>query len=477
MKKILTMILAGTLVAGAAFADFSVTGNVRIESDVFTYRSPTGSESHDGKFGDGDVNWAKDTKHKDDVTFQASSDNVGAKIVLGISSNTNNGLNGGLELTSYQGWVNNLFGLRLDAGAYDQRLTKNLNNDGDWNKNLSAAYKTGITTSFAGDKWGQDASNITVTAKEKRMTNFQVSKSGLLDGKLTVRGVLFLNTSGTDANGDEHNNDRWIFTPFALGATYALDKNTQFSVVGKLNSITKGNVKYSTTDADGKTKTTAAQADKSVYTLNFDFYKKLGSGIELEAAYTFGMSLYSDWSWGGARTNGNLVRDDDIFAHGVDFRVKGIKPIDALSLTAIANVSYLQGTAAQKKTNRTTSLNAYKDARARSYATHAAGSLAYYAAVSADYQQSDTLTFQVQANIENKELFSVEKGDSAKMHVDYLTKMTLIVRPAVIVNVGGSSRFFAGVQLLFDGFQHYASGGNNKFKVTATVPVGLRIKL
>ena len=468
MKKIIGAAAAGLVLTGAAFAEYSVTGNVRMEGDVFTYESPSRSARPNTSkhYENGSVNWAKDKKHNDDITFQASGDGIGAKFQLALYSNTNNETNGKIEFTSYQAWAN-FFGIRLDAGAYDTRIGKELNNSGDWNTNLSGTYKPGIFLEFAGNgKWGQDASNITTIQKEKRTTNFQVSKSGLLDGALTVRGVLFLNTAGTDANAGKktESNDNWIFTPFALGAVYAPDKTSQLAFNAKLSSIKKG---------------TTGTPDTSVWTLNAEYYKKLDSGIEVQAGYTLGMGLYSDWSGVKAHNDdGSLVRDKDVFAHGIDFRVKNIKLMDALSLTAITNVSYIQGTAVQKRENRapTPAGKKYKDARAKSYATGAAGQLGYWASLSLDYVQSDTITLQLQTKIEDKKLFDIESVNG-KTHVDYFNNIGWYIRPGVIVNVGGTSRFFAGVQFLLDGFKQNATGSANTFKTTTTVPVGLRVKM
>ena len=470
MKKIIGAAAAGLVLTGAAFAEYSVTGNVRFEADVFKYASPSRNTRQDanGHYNNGTVTWADDTKHVDDITFQASGDNVGAKIVFNVSSNIDgNDSTSNIKITSYQGWAKDLFGIRLDVGAYDTRIGKELHNGGDWQKNLSGTKKPGIWIKFAdGKEWGKDASNISTIQGAKTYTNFQVSKSGLLDGKLTVRGVLFTSDSGTKAtaNATTGTNDNWIFTPFALGAVYAPDKTSQLAFNAKLSKIEKGK--------------SVDTPDTSIWTLNAEYYKKLDSGIEVQAGYTLGMALYSNWSGVKAHySDGNLVRDKDEFIHGIDFRVKNIKLMDALSLTAVTGVDYKQGTAAQKKDNRNTRTGtSYKDARAKSYAKGAAGELGYWASVSLDYAQSDTITLQLQTEIEDKNLFGTADVNGKK-HVDYFNDMQWYIRPGVIVKLEGTSVFFAGVQFLLDGFQQNATGSANKFKTTTTVPVGMRIKL
>ena len=476
MKKIIGAAAAGLVLTGAAFAEYSVTGNVRFEADVFGYESPSRNtrQGKDGHYDNGTVTWATQTKRNDDITLQASGDNVGAKIVLGITSNIDDGkyntdskLNnaGSVSLTSYQGWAKDLFGIRLDVGAYDTRIGKELNNSGDWQKNLSGTNKPGIWLNFAGGAWGKDATNISTIQGAKTYTNFQVSKSGLLDGKLTVRGVLFTSKNGTKATAEKTTvtNDNWIFTPFALGAVYAPDKTSQLAFNAKLSKIAKG--------------TASGTPDTSVWTLNAEYYKKLDSGIEVQAGYTLGMGLYSNWTGVKAHDkDGNLVRDSDEFVHGIDFRVKNIKLMDALSLTAITGVNYKQGTAVQKKANRAHNNKTYKDARAKSYETHAAGELGYWASVSLDYAQSDTITLQLQTKIGDDNLFATSTVND-KYHVDYFNGIQWFIRPGVIVKLEGTSVFFAGVQFLLDGFQQNATGSANKFKTTTTVPVGMRIRL
>ena len=583
MKKIIGAAAAGLVLTGAAFADVSFAANARIISNAFSYETPsraTQAEDDNGAGIDdvGKVTWAKDTKHSDDVTLNAKGDNAGAKIVFNVSGATNNTDNSKVSLTSYQLWLN--FGkIRVDAGAYDQRLAPALNNDGNWNENYSGTNKPGIWVNIDGAAWGKDSMNITGITGNKRTNNFQVSTA--LNDQLTVRGVLFLDTNGTTANGSSDSSDPWIFTPFALGAEYKLSKDSKIGVVAKLNSISLGSDKtttketttaagyqkvtyytvadnfdnssgkvsnwqekffkignefkkgedltddekmelFGTTDptlfaSDGSTlvdpddekggyykastvyvwkeatSTTTTTNDyikpqNSVWTLAFDYYNKLSSSLEIEATYTLGASLYTNNGkhgahWDPANKGGSkhLVRDNDVFAHGFDFRVVD-KLSNQLSLTGIVGVNYVQGTAVNRSKNRNTSTKGgeveYKDALAKSYATGAAGVLAYYATVSADYSASDTVTYQLQAKLANDKLFETAGCDSGDhVHVDYLSGMTLNIRPGILLNAQKNCQFFAGFDFGIKGFQTSASGKNNTVQTMYTVPVGMRVKL
>ena len=480
MKKIIGAAAAGLVLTGAAFADVSFSAQARILADAFSYETPSRS-SHDGNGegidDNGTVIWAKDVTHNDDVTLNASTDNAGAKIVFSVKSyvmNMNGGTSdGNVALTSYQLWMN-LGKVRIDAGAYDQRLGKALSTfDGNWKDNYFAYYKPGIWVKFEDETngWGLDSTNLTTIVKEKKRTNFQVSTA--LNDQLTLRGALFLTTDGTLANNNsktEKNKSRpWIFTPFALGAEYKLDKNSKLGVVGKLNYIAQGN-------------TTTPQ--KSVWTLAADYYNKLNSNLEIEAAYTFGTVVYTNnghdgahWDGGASRNNATrLVRDNDVFAHGFDFRFVD-KLNSQLSVGGVFNVSYVQSTEVQRHNNRATGKGTtYKDALAKSYEKGAAGQLAYYAALTADYAASDTVTYQVQTKLEDNKLFEAAQGDSSKYHVDYLKGMKLNIRPAILLNVD-KTQFFAGFDFGIKGFQTYATGKNNTVQTTYAIPIGLRFKM
>ena len=577
MKKIISAAAAGALLTGAAFADVSFAANARVYSDVFSYRSPSNTtqaldDTGEGVDDNGVVTWAKDTKHADDVTLNAKGSNAGAKIVFNVTSAVQSmdaaDTKTDVNLTSYQLWAN--FGkLRIDAGAYDQRLGKALNDDGNWGTNYSGVNKPGIWVNIDGKSWGKDATNLTVLNGNKTRTNFQLSTK--LSDQLTLRGALFLTTAGTVANGDSSDkndkSDPWIFTPFALGAEYQIDKNSKFAVVAKLNSITQGQGKttaasekyekvtyYTETGVaaavaakgtglykvDGEyvayTNLTDAQKVKlfgstdptlyvvdmdnselneggdkyykgttvyvlknteeeytytkpqnSVWTLAFDYYNKLNDSLEIEAAYTLGASIYTNngkhgayWDSVNKGESTHLVRDNDVFAHGFDFRVAD-KLSKELSVTGIVGVNYVQGTGYQKVENKKDAANdAYKDARARAYDNGAAGILAYYATVSADYAASDSVTFQVQAKVADNNLFSVGTGyhgDTAIKHVDYLDGLTLNIRPGIILTAEKNCQFFAGFDFGIAGFKTSASGKENAVYTTYTIPIGLRVKL
>ena len=491
MKKLVSAAAASVLLAGGAFAQFSVTGNARVYSDVFQYETAseneqrTNDDNGEGTDDNGVITTAKDVKHADDVTIQAKGEKSGAKIVLSIKSNASTTADGtgtsdeagSVGLTSYQLWTQ-IGGVRVDAGAYDQRLSKNLNNDCNWNDNYSATYKPGIWTKFGLKKnnWGADAGNITGLLNAKKVTNFQAS--GKLGENLTLRGVLFLGTDGTVENGSDEStktdtassvSNPWIFTPFALGATYKINDASQLAVVGKLAHIAQ----------QGYSSSKHTPQD-SVWTLHFDYYNKLSDTMEIEAAYTFGADICTN---NGSTSDGDYVsatgtkaQDNDVFAHGLDLRIKD-KLSDQLSLTGIVGINYIQSTAIVKRANDNESGDAYRDSLAKSYKTGAAGTLAYYATLGLDYKQNDIITYQIQTKLANTNLFAASTGDSSVYQVDYYQNFGVNIRPAILVNADKTSQFFAGLDIGFSGFLRNATGKNNTFKTTTKIPLGLRVNL
>ena len=482
----------GAVLTSSAFADVSITAAARAEATIFGYESPSRSDRPKaGVYDNGNMYWSKDIRHKDDVAINAKSDNAGITIKLSVEGDATKtgGSAGGVSMTSYQMWAN-FFGIRLDAGDYDQRLAKNLNNDTKFTNNYSGHKKPGIWTKIDGADWGLDASNITTLEGKKTAMNFQVSKSGLLDNKLTVRGVLFTYGSGTDINGDNHgsslkNNEKWIFTPFALGGEYKLDNNTQVYFNVKLNNIV-----HDASNIGQKIK-----ADNSVWTLNGNIYKKLDSGMEVEAHYTLGASLYSNWSGHGGHAKktvqtvtdvNGLVRDFDVFAHGVDFRV--VKKLsDALTLRTFVGLNYVQSTEIQRRANRLlhnggSGKNTYfKDSRAKSYYMGAAGTLAYWTSFDIEYVQNDAIAYGLQTVIKNDNLFQAadvkEVGGYKYYGIDYYKKMTWTLRPTIKVTAQKNAFIQAGVDFTFSGFQQNATGSDNTFKTKMTVPIVFYVSL
>ena len=524
MKKIIGAALLGTMAAGV-FADVSFQANARFRGDIFSYQSPQNGTTY--KLEDGNVKEdvkgrIKDTNGEgtddngtfkiadltsvsDDVKLNASTDNAGMQLVFTVTTPytpINNPDNITMTSTdapaakknysnfvtkSYQLWLN--FGkLRLDAGSYDKRLSKNISTyDGKWNTNLGTPNKPGIFVPFDSQNWGQDAGNIAVIMN-KRVNNVMATYA--VNDKLNVHGLVYFGSNagkvtGNAADGTDVSNT-WKMAPFAIGAQYKPDKNTQIAVVGKMQMLKPSS---------------ATQGEQSVWTLHGDYYSKLNNNLEIEAAYTFGASIYTNnGNFRNAKGNdyvqvkGVKAQDSDVFAHGFDFRVQD-KLTSQLTLLGVVGVNYVHSSEAQRRANRHKVASAtklidgtkvaenddtsdiYKDARARSYGTGAAGVLAYQINLTADYAMTDTINLLFQTQLKNTNLFDVSYGDSSKASVDYWKNTGLVLRPAAQFTASKNCFLQTGLEVTFNGFRDHATGSRNVFNTKIALPLVLNVSI
>ena len=514
MKKIIGAALLGTMAAGV-FADVSFQANARFRGDVFSYQSPSNNSRTDKeKGGSGDKNGegtddngtfkiADLTSVSDDVKLNASTDNAGMQLIFTVTTpwtNINEPTNDLYQTTkidksvnkddgkdvsvvtktnlttkSYQLWLN--FGkLRLDAGSYDKRLSKNISTyDGKWNTNLGTPNKPGIFTNFDGKAWGVDAGNIAVIMN-KRVNNVMATYA--VNDKLNVHGLVYFGSNagsvtGNAADGTDVSNT-WKMAPFAIGAQYKPDKNTQIAVVGKMQMIERSS---------------EDNGEQSVWTLHGDYYSKLNNNLEIEAAYTFGASIYTNNGNFSDNAKGNdyvqvkdvKAQDSDVFAHGFDFRVQD-KLTSQLTLLGVVGVNYVHSSEVQRRNNRHPEklTTKYKDARARSYGTNAAGTLAYQINLTADYAMTDTINLLFQTQLKNSNLFATSPADSntnKTESVDYWKNTSLVLRPAAQFTASKSCFLQTGLEVTFNGFRDHATGSRNVFDTKIALPLVLNVSI
>ena len=484
MKKIIGAALLGTMAAGV-FADVSFQANARFRGDVFSYESPTNKSratdpNGEGTDDNGTFKIADLTDASDDVKLNASTDNAGAQLVFTVTTPTTNinepsNSTNNVVAKSYQLWLN--FGkLRLDAGSYDKRLSKNISTyDGKWKNNLGTPNKPGIFTNFDGKAWGVDAGNIAVIMN-KRVNNVMATYA--VNDKLNVHGLVYFGSNagsvtGNAADGTNVSNT-WKMAPFAIGAQYKPDKNTQIAVVGKMSMLKPSS---------------ATQGEQSVWTLHGDYYSKLNNNLEIEAAYTFGASIYTNNGNFSGNENGNdyvqvshtKAQDSDVFAHGFDFRVQD-KLTSQLTLLGVVGVNYVHSSEVQRRNNRHPEklTTKYKDARARSYGTNAAGTLAYQINLTADYAMTDTINLLFQTQLKNSNLFATSPADSntnKTESVDYWKNTSLVLRPAAQFTASKSCFLQTGLEVTFDGFRDHATGSRNMFKTKIALPLVFNITI
>ena len=250
-----------------------------------------------------------------------------------------------------------------------------------------------------------------------------------------------------------------------------LDKNSQLVVVGRM-------ARYA--------KSTKDNPQNSIWTLHADYYSKLNSNLEIEAAYTFGASVYTNnGNFYSKDKDGNYIGNDwvevhhmkaqdlDVFAHGFDFRVRD-KLTSELTLLGIVSVNYIHSTEDARRTNRHDSSANYHDSRAMSYANGAAGTLAYYVTLGADYVMSDTVTVGFQSRFVNENLFAVDDDEHS---VDYWKGNTWVLRPQATFTASKNCFLQTGLEVTFTGFRDHATGSKNAFNTKIALPLVFNISI
>lgn len=547
MKKIVSAAAIAAMVAGAAFAEVSWAANARVYDDIVTYESSTRKDRNadsnkKGTDDEGKVTWNKDTKHADDVTLNAKGDNCGAKIVFNVTSNSMDNAyaatSATVGLTSYKLWANLNDKLTLNFGAYDDtRLGKNINNDGNWGTNLSGSYKPGIMKhanfKLDGLTVGSDSSMVTTLNADKKVTN--VAAVYKVNDKITAHAAMFLATNGWNSLTDtkvDSNSTR--FSPFAVGAKMAVNKDTAVSATIKNEKNVAASLSAVPAYTYGAYPKFAGlpgyvtvNGGYSIWSANVDFSTKV-SGWTVEAGYTLAAQLFDNidtmyghhadyWTRSASDHNGHARVEDNVYIHGFDLRATG-KVGDKLTVTAIGNLTYKAPTVhlthvtaefGENKYNAATGTltigrienKAYKNEEAYNADKGLSGVLAHWESLSVDYALNSKTVIQVQAKQENSNVYAVgtkaEKyvkywdgsaiatktasqltGFAAKKELDPLKNYSLTVRPAIKYAVSKQCQLDLGVQFAFTSFSALErNSANDTFKTTVSVPLCARVKL
>lgn len=391
MKKIISAAALAAMVAGTAFADVSWSANARVYDDVVTYDAPTRANvdaTHPGKINDknakgtddnGKLTWNKDVKHGDDVTIKASGENCGAQITFDVTGAANGTNGAAVTVGTYKLWATILPNLTLNAGTYDTRLGKNINNDGNWNKNLNSIVKPGVydavefdnfTNTTNNKKVAKDSTNITVIGDGNRKFNNFMAQYKVNDN-LTAYAVVWTRTAGFTQATWEYDNNSARFSPFGVGAKYSVNKDTAIAVTVKNEANVEGSVRGLTYEQVslnaaniGTAKAglkrgyvygtpTAVSGGYQIWSAAVDVSTKV-AGWDAEAAYTFaaGINDKVDTIYGHSLNywykTADLANNDraslNEYIHAFDLRAKG-NIGDKLSITALGNVTYKPATA------------------------------------------------------------------------------------------------------------------------------------
>ncbi len=221
MKKVIGAVLAGTMVAGLAFADPKITFQYRLRSNMYdqtqTYRGDGSSSTNkttdlfalNGYGGNGDTMVA--TVSNDYAGFSIDYDATTGGVKKGSSTSDTS-----FTMDALYAWLN--FGaLKFTAGSFDARYTDKLTN-GATNVNLTdkESYKLGVWTGLQsgtsnvatliyGSKvlYGYDADNMgAISSDNTGITSFSADYTvkDVLPGKLMMKAVLNSNQFSVDTS-------------------------------------------------------------------------------------------------------------------------------------------------------------------------------------------------------------------------------------------------------------------------------------
>ena len=498
MKKIISAAALAAMVAGSAFADVSWSANARVYDDVVTYETATRASKFTDRnaFGtddNGNVTWNKDTKHADDVTLKASGEKCGAQITFNATGPAD-GAENNVTIGTYKLWAELLPGLTLNAGAYDTRLGKTINNDGNWGTNLSGIVKPGTfkleftANNAAGNKTtGKDSTNLTAIGSNKKYNNFMAQYK--VNDNLTAYAVMWLKSNGFGQTALTTDDRVARFSPWGVGAKYSVNKDTTIAAVVKQEANVEANISAGTvtiydylTGGDHLAQALARYHKSYVYgtavptitggyqmwSAAVDVSTKV-AGWDAEAAYTFAALVYDNFDklyghshnyWYKRSGMGkNSISSANEYIHAFDVRGKG-KVGDKLTITAIGNLTYKPATANKvhttaeygevkldgsviSNTTGTYTLNqdaylgkvlgfkAYKNEEAYNAGVGLSGALAHYESLSVDYALNSQITLEVQANHQNTNVYVTSQADKRVKVGNEYVKRSVCVRKAV----------------------------------------------
>ncbi len=446
MKKILTTILAGTLVAGAAFAaDAKITLNFRSRLNAFAYSS---AEVGDNTTTTRDwMNWdngkAYNGAGNDSLKFVLNGDRAGATFAVNLNTYT-----GDVEakkllftLNEYSGWMN----FPVGPGTLTLRT-------GNW--------KDGYADGNYRVKKDADAQNA-------EGVDFERFKLGsILKGS---QQLVFFDDLAKPANNKA----------IAGFADYGLSVNDNVSLNILLGGVSKDGFDKSTETDDGDTTTVTwnsafvSRAQVKVKdVLNAELIYKLSHASGSSLYHTFGLYVMPQVLdaltlniGGAAEVFGGIHGKEgdakgDYFDWGVDLRAR-YQVMDPLSITFYTNVS---GTNSDKGRNISSGIAGYKGGQG--YATKAPVKVAMWNNLTGRFKINDLLTATLNVGLVTP-LSKVDDDDNS-----YSPEWR--VTPAVQIYAASNASLWAGVALSGASVSNDAAD-SSVFSVE--IPVIFRVKM
>ena len=182
MKKIVSAALVASMLAGAAFADVTISTNYRLGTNLFTVNPNEGDGDDVQGFND-----IKKSDWTDTTKIAASGENAGVEIDLKTSEDTI-----AMDYAyAWLGWGN----FKLYAGKRDARGSlKRVNPlDGNWWDNYCEYGKPGLHKDLK--KVAIDASNVTADKTGTKAVNFTADYA--IDENMNVAVAFFKNATSS----------------------------------------------------------------------------------------------------------------------------------------------------------------------------------------------------------------------------------------------------------------------------------------
>ena len=328
MKKILTTILAGTLVAGAAFAaDAKITLNFRSRMNAFAMTSyDNGSNTATTRDW---MNWDTSSKAyaaaQDSFKFVLNGDRAGATLAMNLDAMGAKGKDGFIILNEYSAWMNFPVGpgtLTLRTGAWKDGYA-----DGNYRVKKDVDAQNGEGVDFERFKLGSILSAANYDTKNTKL-----------------KQLVFVDSLNAPANNK-------AITGFA---DYGFNVNDNVNINILVGGVSQNAFdKYSEKDGDDTTDVSwnsafVSRAQVKVKdVLNAELIYKLSHAEGSSLYHTFGLYVMPQvldaltLNIGGAAEvyGGDNGKDDtDYFDWGVDLRAR-YQVMDPLSITFFTNVS------------------------------------------------------------------------------------------------------------------------------------------
>jgi len=231
MKKVISAVLAGAMVAGAAFADPAITLKFRLRPNLYDQKTSYYKAGDDSTYKTTTaLDMAGHGAAQDDLIFKATTDYAGVDVEAKfgdpvLATQTTNGSEYDFTVDKYYGWMN-WGALKFTGGNFDQRFIDKMT-IGATSLNLTddEGLKMGV---WGGMKYAGTSSVTVIGTDSNNLPTINGSRKTALVGEYSLKdlpGDLTLKAGVIDRNykKDTHETDSAKYTDAGYGfeADYA----------------------------------------------------------------------------------------------------------------------------------------------------------------------------------------------------------------------------------------------------------------